>query len=196
MKTKLVFIALIIISVFMMNAFAQNKEKNKSKSKEKVKVQITELPSKMNTGETKAFNVKISNKSKKSEFNTDGLTFETSGDFTVTPGSIGTFIMQRGESKDFTFNLTSPSYSGKIKFKITFYNDGKKAGSKTKNIKVSDGVIKNKDKDNDGKENEGTRDEDKNKNKDKDKDKDKNKDKNKNKGNEKESENESESEDN
>ena len=147
MKSKLLLIALIIVSIFTMNAFAQNKDKNKSKSKEKVKIEITGLPKQMNSGETATFTVTIKNTSKKTELSTDGISFETSGDYTVSPTGVPVIILQPKESTDLTFNLTAPLAQGKSKFKITFYNDGKKVGSKTKNIRIGEGFINNNDDD-------------------------------------------------
>ncbi len=162
MKTKLLLIALIIVSVFTMNVLAQNKDKNKSKSKEKVKIQITGLPKQMNSGETATFTVTIKNTSKKTELSTDGISFETSGDYAVSPSGVPVIILQPKESTDLTFNLTAPLEQGKSKFKITFYNNGKKVSSKTRNIRIGEGFVNNNDdegKDNDydddGKGNEG-----------------------------------------
>ena len=169
MKTKLLLIALIIVSVFTMNVLAQNKDKNKSKSKEKVKIQITGLPKQMNSGETATFTVTIKNTSKKTELSTDGISFETSGDYAVSPSGVPVIILQPKESTDLTFNLTAPLEQGKSKFKITFYNNGKKVSSKTRNIRIGEGFVNNNDdegKDNDydddGKGNEGKKEKENN----------------------------------
>ncbi len=164
MKTlKILF---ILITIILLTNIKAQVDDTKDKNKAQIKVKINDLPKAMENGSSTDIVVTITNKSKTDAWEYSGnFTYSVDGSFTLTRDNLTSskFTLNPRESKDVLYKLTAPSEEGKHKVTITFYDGGRKVGTKTKVIKV------------------GTSTSDNEKNKNKDKNKDKNKSENKNK---------------
>jgi hypothetical protein len=129
MKTR-IFSLLIafILFAFSVNTQAQSDKKYKSVKKSKIILKIDKqgIPKNMNPGQSFVLNITIENNSKTSYWNSSSLTYDVEFPFSVNPNYQSMITLSPGESATFNFTVIAPNTNGKEKFKMIFYNDGKK----------------------------------------------------------------------
>ncbi|HEY5122921.1 MAG TPA: hypothetical protein VIK14_04225 [Ignavibacteria bacterium] len=156
MKTKILLIAFILFAFFV-NTQAQNNKKEKkykseAKSKIILKIDKQGIPNNLNPGESFVLDINIENNSKTTYWNSNSLTFDVEYPFIVNPNYQLMITLSPGESATFNFTVIAPNTNGKEKFKMIFYNDGKKKKQVVKTINI--GYINNYDYNKENKKND------------------------------------------
>lgn len=125
--------AAIILLLLVFNSVSS--AQNDSSPHDKVKAAISNMPDKMNAGETITITVTITNTGNSTWTNTN-LTSKELGPFEISKLNDVLWTLGPGESKDLQYQVTAPVKTGTFRMKIIVSNGTKKIGSRNKKVTV------------------------------------------------------------
>ncbi|MBN8584650.1 MAG: hypothetical protein J0M37_06090 [Ignavibacteria bacterium] len=127
-KTAAIF---LIMFVFNSVSFSQND----GTPHDKVKAALSNMPDKMNAGETITITVTITNTGTTTWTNAN-LTTKELGQFEISKLNDVVWTLEPGQSKDLQYQVKAPEKPGTYRMKIIVNNGDKKIGSRSKKVSV------------------------------------------------------------
>lgn len=125
--------AAIFLMMFIFNSVSFSQ--NDGTTHDKVKAAVSNMPDKMNAGETITITVTITNTGTTTWTNAS-LTTKELGQFEISKLNDVVWTLEPGQSKDLQYQVKAPEKPGTYRMKIIVNNGDKKIGSRTKKVSV------------------------------------------------------------
>ena len=125
--------AAIFLMMFIFNSVSFSQ--NDGTTHDKVKAAVSNMPDKMNAGETITITVTITNTGTTTWTNAS-LTTKELGQFEISKLNDVVWTLEPGQSKDLQYQVKAPEKPGIYRMKIIVNNGDKKIGSRTKKVSV------------------------------------------------------------